>query len=972
MKYLSNEPIGEDLFASQAQNKIADVISSNISELRMIGIEGPWGSGKSNLVKILEKKLLENSKIKYHFFIYDSWAHQTDYQKRALIEEIGEYLSGSDRQIINAQEFEDSRRDALGTLIVTTTASKVTFTWATMFVVLSLIFTPISSSVASVYDNWYWITFWRAMPTILVVISLIICAIKGSGISKIKDQFVEAFNKSGQETSKREYKNTEDPSTFSMRNFFKVIDSKMPNDDLLVVVVDNLDRLPQDKVQDVWTMIQSCFNDVTLRFDRIKVIVPFDRKHLKVCQDKEGDRSYIDDYIDKTFDMVFRVPSPVLNDWKDYFDKQWKSVFNNAESDIINRELDLVKLIFDAFNTDITPRGINSFINSMWRISLFPDLEKIKYRYKAIFVCKQSDILQNPLKAMTDLKYLTPLDKYFEEDDEFCMSIAALAYVAPLNRGEEIALIRPLESALSAGDSESIKKIVSVPSFASILEKVLEKNGNNKLLDNYVLALHDLSEDDFGGPAIYKNRWDTLYTFLNDRKYQLSSSGELYVEEFQLKLLEHITPVQQHEMAMKIIESLNKTTDIAKFVSSIDALNETLSKHDINVFDMLQHKNVSFDKAFMDFVRKYGVRFSEYKIGCDEKDVDDYYCKNSVQLFDNSDLIPALLKNGYELSNFRKILIDEINSQIPYERFIVVWKVFLVFIKNTDRSYKIVKKISIMPNDLDTYMARALGNNDPEMCGELLCLAISKFTFSSLDSCPHIYGNLNDIKYSDAVSAFIHKFIKLDDYLLKYNDYKTSKLYSQVCKDVVANNEEWYADIDKIIPHIQNIVETIKLDDGEFLEFLSNWEIEEFDNELDIKKTITLDFLKYSSSFDDDFSSSCREKVRQYLDNLSEEDWQEAFEANEADYEIKASRIVKFKWSVHAWNAVRRYLLELLGDDEVPEDTELWLEIISDIEKTRSLGNFLGTVADMIASKTLSIEMFKFWGILFSLMAWIN
>ena len=377
---------------------------------------------------------------------------------------------------------------------------------------------------------------------------------------------------------------------------------------------------------------------------------------------------------------------------------------------------------------------------------------------------------------------------------------------------------------------------------------------------------------------------------------------------------------------------------------------------------MLQHKNVSFDKAFMDFVRKYGVRFSEYKIGCDEKDVDDYYCKNSVQLFDNSDLIPALLKNGYELSNFRKILIDEINSQIPYERFIVVWKVFLVFIKNTDRSYKIVKKISIMPNDLDTYMARALGNNDPEMCGELLCLAISKFTFSSLDSCPHIYGNLNDIKYSDAVSAFIHKFIELDDYLLKYNDYKTSKLYSQVCKDVVANNEEWYADIDKIIPHIQNIVETIKLDTDKFLEFLSNWEIGDFANASDLKKTITLDFLQCSSSFNDDLSSSCREIVRQYLANLSEDDWNERFEADKAAYEIKASVIVKFRWNVHAWNAVKKYLLGLLANDEVPENTKLWLKIIDAIGVHRSLGNFLGNVGDSIASKTLSVEMFKFWG----------
>ena len=157
-------------------------------------------------------------------------------------------------------------------------------------------------------------------------------------------------------------------------------------------------------------------------------------------------------------------------------------------------------------------------------------------------------------------------------------------------------------------------------------------------------------------------------------------------------------------------------------------------------------------------------------------------------------------------------------------------------------------------------------------------------------------------------------------------------------------------------------METIKLDDGEFLEFLSNWEIEEFDNELYIKKTITLDFLIYSSSFDDNLSSSCREKVRQYLGSLSENDWDEIFEANEYDYETKASRIVKFKWNVHAWNAARRYLLELLADDEVPEDTELWLDIIDDIEMTQSLGNLLGTVADSLASKTLSIEMFKFWG----------
>ena len=307
-------------------------------------------------------------------------------------------------------------------------------------------------------------------------------------------------------------------------------------------------------------------------------------------------------------------------------------------------------------------------------------------------------------------------------------------------------------------------------------------------------------------------------------------------------------------------------------------------------------------------------------------------------------------------------MLGEINSRIPYERFIVVWNIFFLFIVNNDRSYEIVKKISIMPNELDAYMARAQSDNDSKACGELLCLAICKFTFSSLGACPHIYGNLNDIKYADEVSAVLHNFITLDDFLLKLTDYKHSKLYSNVCENIVANNEKWYAHINIIIPHIQTIVETIKLDDGKFLDFLSKWEIDELADASDIKKTITIEFLQYSRFFDDALSSSCRTKVRQYLDNLPEDDWDEVFEANEADYEIKASRIVKFEWNVHAWNAVRKYLLGLLAADEVPKDTELWLAIIDDIEVTRLLGNFLGTVADMIASKTLSVEMFKFWG----------
>lgn len=75
--FLKNQPLGEDLFENKSQDKIAQVISERIinePEFKIIGIDGEWGSGKSNLVRLVENKLNTTHK----FFIYDVWGHQED------------------------------------------------------------------------------------------------------------------------------------------------------------------------------------------------------------------------------------------------------------------------------------------------------------------------------------------------------------------------------------------------------------------------------------------------------------------------------------------------------------------------------------------------------------------------------------------------------------------------------------------------------------------------------------------------------------------------------------------------------------------------------------------------------------------------------------------------------------------------------------------------------------------------------
>ncbi len=65
MKLLSNAPLGEDLFEGKSQELIADAIVEQLEQNanqrnpdlhhKMIGIEGAWGSGKSNLVEIVKR-----------------------------------------------------------------------------------------------------------------------------------------------------------------------------------------------------------------------------------------------------------------------------------------------------------------------------------------------------------------------------------------------------------------------------------------------------------------------------------------------------------------------------------------------------------------------------------------------------------------------------------------------------------------------------------------------------------------------------------------------------------------------------------------------------------------------------------------------------------------------------------------------------------------------------------------------------
>lgn len=77
-RFIQNKPCGIDKLDGGSQERLAKTIARHFRQNdslnddnalpRIIGIEGIWGSGKSNVVKMLEKELSDN----YYFFEYDA------------------------------------------------------------------------------------------------------------------------------------------------------------------------------------------------------------------------------------------------------------------------------------------------------------------------------------------------------------------------------------------------------------------------------------------------------------------------------------------------------------------------------------------------------------------------------------------------------------------------------------------------------------------------------------------------------------------------------------------------------------------------------------------------------------------------------------------------------------------------------------------------------------------------------------
>jgi hypothetical protein len=520
-KILSNTPTGEDYLKTGSHNKIAetiiDIINNDVKlekdnklEKKIIGLEGEWGSGKSNIIKIIESRI-NKDKISFHHFLFDTWTHQEDLNRKSLLDELIKFLKI--KTIINENDEKETYLKLYKKEITKNTTSypiyKIYYIlWVTAFLIITLgnlvykervnerIFRGFYDDsfkylVNEFYFNFLFILYPRIdainfiyllkiSPFVLIIIGFIVfcvnfCSLLNNG-KKTIEILSELFSFSRGDSNNKssiEYIQEVEKNNRAFKSFLKEeIDSKL-NGNILIITFDNIDRLTDDKVIAIWSMINIFFaEEIGNNLSNIWLIIPFDEsKIIKSFKDEE----IAEGLLDKTFSFTFRVTPPITSNWeKNIFEKLFKEAFFDIVID--NDELSLLTRIFAEYNKKINPRKVINFINDL--VTYYYLNSEIKMRYVALFNLNKNRILGEGSinENIINREYLSGLKSYFENDDLLDINIAKVVYGVDTDEdANECLLIKDINDVLYNNSVVDISNYISTPSFYSNFTNVFNK-----------------------------------------------------------------------------------------------------------------------------------------------------------------------------------------------------------------------------------------------------------------------------------------------------------------------------------------------------------------------------------------------------------------------------------------------------------------------------------------------------------------
>ena len=689
--FIVDKPLGEDFFEGQSQTKLAKNISDYILSAdkeeaekddhtcipRIIGIEGSWGAGKSNVVRKVENQLPQS----YYTFTYDSWGHQEDLQRRSILETLvnklinDKVLHGEvSIKMRNGKSHTDKWYNQLALLLsnktTTTTRSIPKLSgpaiWGIIIIGLYAILNSFLGLLPSIYPKLEiclgLVLLFEASPFFL-----------GLGIAcyyhyckkRAWDEVFTLLTRKGNDRIDEQFTSSEEPSVTEFKNWLQVISNQLEKKESpkkkVIIVFDNMDRLPSDKVVQLWSLIHTFFAGSD--FKNIWAIIPFDYIHLceAILPNEKKDIDKFKQFINKTFPIVFTVPKPVITDYRKLFKTLFEKAFGKNEHDEEH-----ICQVFMCLEENPNPRTVICFINELVALRLQWPSAQFRLQNLALYVLKKGYLLYNKEKSLEESllsnELFDKVNSFYPQTDSVRIQLCQFAYGL---EDEKLAGELPLRNVLLnlINNGNPISEHAELPHFVPVLESILSSAS--------------ITEDCLANAAKSFNSLDTS-NFNEDEQERLNKKWDALAN---MKSKMHFTEVKNDETIHTLIHKVSETcakrllksycntlyrcslTNGADYYNVLGNLQEVICKTEkkIDIIEMLQEREVT-PKEFEEYVNAAGENYPIFKVSTDNEQLNQYILEGTLEGRDSTvSMFKLLLKDQqYDFSTLRKEISNKI------------------------------------------------------------------------------------------------------------------------------------------------------------------------------------------------------------------------------------------------------------------------------------------------------------------------
>lgn len=257
----------------------------------------------------------------------------------------------------------------------------------------------------------------------------------------------------------------------------------------IVFVLDNLDRVEPDQALSIWSTLQifmkhSQFEKVTWR-SRISVLVLYDPRGIRLLWDARrtsgngAEHQEVTPYfLDKSFQIRFEVPSPVLSDWRRYLIDLLIRAFSNRYRSEFHTIYQVMSLVSAQRGEIPTIRELKLYVNQIGAFhSQRHKADEIKLSHIAYFVLlrRQGVDVIGELKSGEEIpspEFVQLLGTDLQE------SLAALAFNVERTKARQLLFGGPINKALASGprNTDELVKLSKLDGFWEVLDSVVQED----------------------------------------------------------------------------------------------------------------------------------------------------------------------------------------------------------------------------------------------------------------------------------------------------------------------------------------------------------------------------------------------------------------------------------------------------------------------------------------------------------------